>query len=37
MHSAKAEIDQVSGDGHAVRTSRRRAAEAQALESEEDR
>src|SRR5690606_32865286 len=36
VRSAKAEIDQVRGDGHAARTSRRRAAEAQALEGEED-
>jgi uncharacterized protein (TIGR00299 family) protein len=36
LRSAKAEIDQVSGEGHAARTRRRRAAEARALESEED-
>jgi pyridinium-3,5-bisthiocarboxylic acid mononucleotide nickel chelatase len=35
--SAKTEMDHVRGDGHAARTSRRRAAEARALESEEDR
>jgi hypothetical protein len=34
--TAKAEMDQVRGDGHATRSSRRRAAEAQALEDEED-
>jgi hypothetical protein len=35
--SAKAEIDHARGDGHAARTSRRRAAEARALESKEGR
>jgi uncharacterized protein (TIGR00299 family) protein len=37
VRSAKAEIDHIRADGHAARTSRRRAAEAQALEGEEDR
>ena len=36
LRTAKAEIDQVRGDGHAVRSSRRRAAEAQALNAKED-
>jgi uncharacterized protein (TIGR00299 family) protein len=36
LRTAKAEIDQVSGDGHAARSKRRRAAEARALEDEED-
>jgi pyridinium-3,5-bisthiocarboxylic acid mononucleotide nickel chelatase len=36
LRSAKAEIDHVRGEGHAARTSRRRAAEARALEGEED-
>jgi pyridinium-3,5-bisthiocarboxylic acid mononucleotide nickel chelatase len=36
LRSAKAEMDQVSGDDHAARTRRRRAAEARALGSEED-
>jgi pyridinium-3,5-bisthiocarboxylic acid mononucleotide nickel chelatase len=36
VRSAKAEIDHVRGHGHAGRTSRRRAAEARALEGEED-
>ena len=36
LRSAKAEIDQVTGDGHAARSSRRRAAEARALENEGD-
>ena len=35
LRSAKAEIDQVSGDNHTARTRRRRAAEARALGSEE--
>jgi hypothetical protein len=37
LRSAKAEVDPVRGEGHAARESRRRAAEAQALEGEEDR
>jgi hypothetical protein len=36
LRSAKAEVDDVRGEGHAARTSRRRAAEARALEGEED-
>jgi hypothetical protein len=36
LRTAKGEIDQVSGDGHAVRSSRRRAAEARALAAKED-
>jgi uncharacterized protein (TIGR00299 family) protein len=36
LRSAKAEIDQVAGAGHAARSSRRRAAEARVLENEED-
>jgi uncharacterized protein (TIGR00299 family) protein len=36
LHSAKAEIDHVRGESHAARMSRRRAAEARALEREED-
>jgi uncharacterized protein (TIGR00299 family) protein len=36
VRSAKAEIDHVRGEGHAARVSRRRAAEARALEDEED-
>ena len=36
LRTAKAEIDQVRGDGHAARSSRRRAAEARALEAKED-
>jgi uncharacterized protein (TIGR00299 family) protein len=36
LRSAKAEIDHVRGEGHAARTSRRRATEARALEGEED-
>jgi uncharacterized protein (TIGR00299 family) protein len=35
LRTAKAEIDQVSGDGHAARSGRRRAAEARALETKE--
>jgi hypothetical protein len=35
LRTAKGEIDQVSGDEHATRSSRRRAAEAQALEAKE--
>ena len=34
--TAKAELDQVTGQEHAARSSRRRAAEARALENEED-
>jgi uncharacterized protein (TIGR00299 family) protein len=34
--TAKAELDQVAGEGHAARSRRRRAAEARALENEED-
>ena len=37
MRSAKGGIDQATGAGHAARSSRRRAAEARALEKEEDR
>ena len=37
VRTATAEIDHVRGDGHAARMRRRRAAEARALESEEDR
>jgi hypothetical protein len=36
LRTAKAEIDQVTGDGHAARSSRGRLAEARALENEED-
>ena len=36
VRSAKAEIDQTTGPGHAARSSRRRAAEGRALEREED-
>jgi uncharacterized protein (TIGR00299 family) protein len=36
LRTAKAEIDQVIGDGHAARSNRRRAAEARGLESEGD-
>jgi uncharacterized protein (TIGR00299 family) protein len=36
LRTAKAEIDQVPGAGHAARSSRRRAAEARALENEGD-
>ncbi|HEX6112910.1 MAG TPA: LarC family nickel insertion protein [Geminicoccaceae bacterium] len=36
VRSAKAEVDHVRGEGHAARARRRRAAEATALESEED-
>jgi uncharacterized protein (TIGR00299 family) protein len=36
LRTAKAEIAQVSGEGHATRSSRRRAAEAQALKAEEE-
>jgi pyridinium-3,5-bisthiocarboxylic acid mononucleotide nickel chelatase len=36
LRTAKAEIDQVTGAGHAARSSRRRTAEARALENEED-
>jgi pyridinium-3,5-bisthiocarboxylic acid mononucleotide nickel chelatase len=36
LRSAKAELDQVTGDGHVTRVSRRRAAEARALGNEED-
>jgi uncharacterized protein (TIGR00299 family) protein len=34
--TAKAELDQVTGEGHAARSRRRRAAEVRALENEED-
>jgi hypothetical protein len=34
LRTAKAEIDQVSGDGHATRSGRRRAAEARALKAQ---
>jgi uncharacterized protein (TIGR00299 family) protein len=36
LRTAKAQIEQVTGNGHAARSNRRRAAEARALESEED-
>ena len=36
LRTAKAGVDQIAGDGHAARSSRRRAAEARALEDEED-
>ena len=36
VRSAKAEVDHVRGEGHAARARRRRAAEATALENEED-
>ena len=36
LRTAKGEMDQVSGDGHAVRSSRRRAAEARALKQKEE-
>jgi hypothetical protein len=36
LRTAKAEIDQVTGDGHAARASQGRLAEARALENEED-
>jgi uncharacterized protein (DUF111 family) len=36
LRSAKAELDQVAGDGHAARSNRRRAAEARVLENEAD-
>jgi pyridinium-3,5-bisthiocarboxylic acid mononucleotide nickel chelatase len=36
LRTAKAEIDQVTGDGHAARSSQGRLAEARALENEED-
>ena len=36
LRTAKAEIDQVTGDGHAARSSRRRTAEARMLENEAD-
>ena len=36
LRTAKAEIDQVAGDGHAARSGRRRAAEARVLENEAD-
>jgi uncharacterized protein (DUF111 family) len=35
LRTAKGEIDQVRGDGHAARSSRRRTAEARALETKE--
>jgi pyridinium-3,5-bisthiocarboxylic acid mononucleotide nickel chelatase len=37
LRTAKAEIDQMTGAGHAARSRRRRAAEARALENEGDR
>jgi pyridinium-3,5-bisthiocarboxylic acid mononucleotide nickel chelatase len=36
LRTAKAEVDQVTGDGHAARSSQGRLAEARALENEED-
>jgi hypothetical protein len=36
LRTAKGQIDQVSGDGHATRSGRRRTVEAQALKAEEE-